>query len=195
MVLTDTQIRELAMNNQLISPFDEQRLQSESYDVTIGNQLAVQKKEISCLDITDQSGIDSCYSQIEMPEGGYIVSPKEYLLVLLQECIALPDNITAHLRPKTSYTRLGLLLSGQHCNSTYSGQLWVGLFNATDFPVRIHSGFSIAQLVFEQLQGTPSLDKQYKYKKTAHYQDEDGVFRGAKFDAAFLENIWKELLK
>lgn len=194
MVLTDKQIRELAQSCQLISPFEEQNLQSESYDVTLGNQIAVQKKEIRCLDIADPK-IDASYSQSEMDADGYVISPKEYVLVSLQEHITLPENLTAHLRPKTSFTRLGLIVSGQHCNSTYSGVLWVGLFNATNYPIRIHKGFSIAQIVFEQLVDIPSPDKQYKSKKNAHYQGEDGEFRGAKFDAALLDDIWSNLLK
>ena len=36
MVLTDKKIRELVKKEELIVPFNESNLQSESYDVTIG---------------------------------------------------------------------------------------------------------------------------------------------------------------
>lgn len=62
----------------------------------------------------------------------------------------MPDDITVHLRPKTRYTRLGLLVTDQHCNSTYSGHLRIGLFNATEYPIHIYPGYTIAQLVFEK---------------------------------------------
>ena len=39
MILTDKKIRELAKENELITPFEEENLQSESYDVTIGTEL------------------------------------------------------------------------------------------------------------------------------------------------------------
>ena len=48
------------------------------------------------------------------------------VLVSLCENICLPSNVTAHLRPKTRYTRLGLLVSDQHCNSTRSEERRVG---------------------------------------------------------------------
>ena len=57
MILTDKKIRELAKENELITPFEEENLQSESYDVTIGTELTVMKKEIRCLDISKQDDI------------------------------------------------------------------------------------------------------------------------------------------
>ena len=36
MILTDKEIRGLVKSKELISPFDEAKLQSESYDVSIG---------------------------------------------------------------------------------------------------------------------------------------------------------------
>ncbi len=87
------------------------------------------------------------------------------VLVSLCENICLPSNVTAHLRPKTRYTRLGLLVSDQHCNSTYNGKLSIGLFNATEYPIRIRKGYTIAQLIFEELVSEPSENKQYENKK------------------------------
>lgn len=195
MILTDKKIRELSINNQLIVPFKEGNLQSESYDVTLGDTITVFKKEVRCLDIAEQSTIDSIYQEINISEEGYVVSPKEYILVALEEVISLPDNISAHIRPKTRYTRLGLIVSDQHCNSTYTGHLRIGLFNATDYPIRIRAGVSIAQLIFDELLDVPSSEKQYRNKKDACYQNENGEFRGAKFDDYFLNKVWKEILE
>ncbi|KAI4442008.1 dCTP deaminase [Schaedlerella arabinosiphila] len=194
MILTDKKIRELAENEQLIAPFCEEHLQSESYDVTIGTEITVMKKEIRCLDISEQGGIDGIYNHIDISGDGYTISPKEYVLVSLGETIKVPNNLTVHLRPKTRYTRLGLIVSDQHCNSTYTGHLRIGLFNATEYPIRIHTGFAIAQLVFEELDGVPSSEKLYENKKNAHYQNENGAFRGAKFDDVFLDAIWDKIL-
>ena len=122
-ILTDKRIRELAENEQLIAPFNEKNLQSESYDVTIGNKITVMSKEIHCIDIAKQETIDGIYKDIDISEKGYIISPGEYIMITLKETIKLPNDLTAHLRPKTRYTRLGLIVSDQHCNSTYSGYL------------------------------------------------------------------------
>lgn len=194
MILTDKKIRELSRFEKLITPFKEDHLQSESYDVTIGTEIIVMKKEVYCLDISRQSDIDKIYQHIDISKDGYLISPKEYILVSLGETVRLPNNLTAHLRPKTRYTRLGLLVSGQHCNSTYAGHLRIGLFNATEYPIRIHTGYTIAQLVFEELNDIPSVEKSYENKHNAHYQNENGAFRGAKFDDGFLDSVWDKIL-
>lgn len=152
------------------------------------------KKEICCLDISQQKDIDSIYQTVDISEQGYTVSPKEYILIALYERINLPNNLTAHLRPKTRYTRLGLIVGDQHCNSTYEGHLRIGLFNATNYPIKIYSGFTIAQVVFEELDGVPSDEKLYRNKVNAHYHKENGMFRGAKFDDEYLECLWEKIL-
>ena len=194
MVLTDKKIRELVKKEELIVPFNESNLQSESYDVTIGTEITELSKEIHCIDISKQETVDNTYINIDISENGYIISPKQYLLVSLRETLKVPDDITVHLRPKTRYTRLGLLVTDQHCNSTYSGHLRIGLFNATEYPIHIYPDYTIAQLVFEELEEVPSSEKLYKNREDVHYQNENGAFRGAKFDDKFLDSIWDEML-
>lgn len=194
MILTDKKIRQLVEEKSLIVPFNECNLQSETYDVTLGKTIVEFKKEIHCLDIADQSLIDDIYSEVSI-EDGYILSPQQYVLVSLAETINMPDNLCAHIRPKTRYTRLGLIVSDQHCNSTYSGHLRIGLFNATDYPIKIRTGYSIAQIVFEALEEVPSEEKLYKNRENAHYQNENGKFRGAKFTDEYLAIMMEEIMK
>ena len=123
MILTDNQIRQLSSPNeqktaQLIYPFLEDSLQSESYDLSIDNKIAILKKEIGCIELDDQKMIDNMYEERTLLPSGYIISPKEYILVYLKEKITLPNNLTAHIRPRTKFTRMGLVISDQHCNST-----------------------------------------------------------------------------
>lgn len=92
MILTDKDIRALCTNEKkstagMINPFFEESLQSESYDLAIGKRIAVLKKEVRCIDITDQNKIDSIYDEMELPASGYVLSPKEYVLVSLREIL------------------------------------------------------------------------------------------------------------
>ena len=102
----------------------------------------------------------------------------------------MSENLTAHIRPRTRFTRLGLLVSDQHCNSTYSGNLKLGVYNATNFPIKILPNIKIAQIVFEELKSVPSLEKQYKNKLNAVYQQEKD-FIGAKFSDEIRQKIEK----
>ena len=153
------------------------------------------KKEIHCIDLLNQSSIDTIYDEINLDKSGYVISPKEYLLISLKEKITVPEGITAHIRNKTRFVRLGLLIADQHCNSTYSGHLRLGVFNATDYPIKIYPGLSIAQIVFETLDGKPTEEKLYSNKTNARYQNENGKFIGAKFDDLDLDEMWRKMLK
>lgn len=189
MILTDKDIRALCIGDKkkkvtggMITPFSEEALQSESYDLSIGNSIVTLGKEIRVVDITNQEEIDSIYKEVVLSQAGYIIFPKEYVLVTLKEKIALPENITAHIRPRTRFTRLGLLVSDQHCNSTYSGKLQIGLFNATECAIKVYPGTRIAQMVFEELKSKPSEEKLYKNKPDAIYQNEEKFIGGAATD-------------
>ena len=46
----------------------------------------------------------------------------------------------------------------------------------------------------EELEEVPSSEKLYKNREDVHYQNENGAFRGAKFDDKFLDSIWDEML-
>lgn len=195
MVLTDNEIREYVLNYEkynldkpLISEFAEKQLQSESYDITASSKITRLKKEVRCISIDEQEDIDSMYEEIDMKADGYVISPKEYIMVALNEQINLPEFLTAHIRPRTKFTRLGLIVSDQHCNSTYSGVLKIGLYNATDYAIKLKRGVGIAQVVFEELKSKPSEEKMYRNKLDASYQNEK-EFIGAKFDSEFQENV------
>lgn len=189
MVLTDREIRKLCSEeNKMISPFSEDALQSESYDLTIGNTIAEFRKEVQCIELDNQDMIDRMYRQINLTNSGYILSPKQYILVSLKETINLPDNITAHIRPRTRFTRIGVIVSAQHCNSTYSGDLRLGLYNASDYAIKIIPNSKVAQIVFEELKSAPTEEKQYRNKKNAAYYNEK-EFRGARFEDEYADTI------
>lgn len=190
MILTDKEIRSLCVGKDvsMIDFFEETSLQSESYDLSIGDKIATLRKETFCINIDNQDEIDMIYEEKTLDDNGYILSPHEYILVKIKERITLPENITAHIRPRTRYTRLGLLISDQHCNSTYSGFLQLGFYNATNYAIKILPSMKIAQIVFEELKSIPSKEKQYRNKKNAAYQNE-ADFKGADFSNEFNEKV------
>lgn len=178
MILSDKDIRlyiEKGIN--LIEPFEENSLQSESFDLSIGNTFSKYNADFKIVDLENQVSIDNAYTSYPLPPSGYILGPKEYILVSIAEKITLPENITAHVRPRTKFTRIGLIVSNQHCNSSYSGNLNLGLLNVNPFAIVIHSGMKIAQIVFEELKSVPTKNKQYN----GSYQNEDGT-EGALFN-------------
>lgn len=193
MVLTDKEIRKLCKEEKLITPFLEENLQSESYDLRLGNEISILNRTPRTISVKSDTDLESLYETKKLDESGYPLIPGEYVLVQIKEKIKLPDNLNAHIRPRTRFTRLGLVISDQHCNSTYTGNLQVGILNATNSTIMIFPNINICQIVFDELKSIPSEEKQYKNKKTAAYQNEK-EFRGPKVDEKILNELYKKML-
>ena len=194
MILTDREIRALCTKPDapLISPFQEDQLQSASYDVTMGDHVFSFRKNVQTIQLTDQCAIDALYQTTVLTGKPYVLASQEYILVSLRERPQIPQTLIAHIRPRTRFTRLGLIVSAQHCNPTYDGTLQLGLLNAGPNAVALLPGLKIAQVVFEELKGEPSPEKLYKNQPHAAYQGES-EFRGAKFGGAEFTGAAKAL--
>lgn len=199
MVLNDRDILQLkASDDDFISPFSDANLQAASYDVSLSNyvqELSPVSGEV--ISPADQSLIDAIYKKVDI-SGGYLLKPGQYILCPIVEFISLPDDIIAHIRPRTRLTRFGLLVAPQHCNPGYKGRLSLGMQNASPNNIALVPNIKIAQLVFEHLDSIPSRERLYQNKTDAAYYEEDD-FIGAKFDDKELNAgasaILKDMLK
>ncbi|WP_165249321.1 dCTP deaminase [Adlercreutzia sp. ZJ141] len=180
MLLSDKGIRSLLDGgHDLITPFDEKKLQSASYDLTLGSQIAAIESRASTVYLSQQEVLDESYVPVDITEG-VIVKPGQYVLASIRETVNLPDNLAARVIARTRFTRLGLLVAEQYCNPSYSGRLQLGLYNASPNNIALVEGLEIAQIVFITLDQDPTEEKLYRNSETAVYQNES-VFMGAQF--------------
>lgn len=189
MILSDKEIRKYVQTPDapLIVPFSESQLQAASYDISMSGNISVLKRIGRVIDPSDKRDLDGMYEKIRIGADGYPFSPGEYILVELAEKVNVPKNLVAHIRPRTRFTRAGILVADQHCNPTYEGQLYIGLRNVGPNIVLLKPGLKIAQFIFEELSSVPSEELWYENKKNAAFQHETS-FRGAKFG----EDGWSE---
>ncbi len=179
MILNDTDILGLTKSN-LLEPFSVSQLSGATYDVTLDDVIHEISATSDIVNLNDQSFIDDLYVERDISEG-YLIKPNQFILGTLKEKVTLPDDVVACILPRTRFTRLGLIVSGQYCNPSYSGRLQIGILNASPNNISIVKGLSIAQLIFARLESAPSSERLYKNQRTSAYQDED-EFIGAKFD-------------
>lgn len=173
MILTDKMIKALVeCENPLIENYTENNLQAASYDLTASNSIQTFVRVQQPIRLNSKESIAQSNKEYVM-EYGYKIMPGEYILVKTKESIHLPKNLTAHVRPRTSFTRLGLLLSDQHINPTFHGHLYLGMLNVTPNTIEIMPELGIGQIVFEELDGDVTPELLYENKKNAKYQHED----------------------
>ncbi|MGE9842489.1 dCTP deaminase [Selenomonas bovis] len=180
MILSDKMIRSLAINQSMLAPFDEHKLQAVSYDISSGNVAVVYKPMDRPIDLRNEGLVELVTRKVDITNG-YHIKPNEYVLVKTKERFSMPVNMTAHIRPRTTFTKLGLTLSDQHMNPRFQGYLYLGLYNATPNIIDIYPDLTIAQMVFEEIAGEITEEKLYDHKKDAKYQNEDD-FIAPKYD-------------
>lgn len=172
MILADTEIRKLVKEKAMIVPFDEKKLQAVSYDISSSDIVMAYQSLDKAVDLRNKKQMELVTRKIDITKG-YHIKPNEYLLVKTKEKFFIPANMTAHVRPRTTFTRFGLVVSDQHMNPNFKGYLYLGLYNATPNIIDIYPDLAIAQMVFEEVTGDIAETKLYDRKKAAKYQDED----------------------
>ncbi|GEA33633.1 dCTP deaminase [Clostridium diolis] len=182
MVLVDNQIRDRVKDfkkyekvycngaKALIENFQDKNLQSASYDITITNKIRIFRDDYRKINLSSDIEVDSVSIGRDISLG-YELKPNEYILVQMNECINMPNDLIAHIRPRTTFTRLGLILSDQHFNPSYCGMVHLGLYNATKSILEIKPNLKIGQIVFEKLDLMPDEDNLY-CNKDSKYQNE-----------------------
>lgn len=161
MILTDKQIlAELKKGNIVIKPFHRRYLGSNSYDVHLGEWIAMYKDEI--LDAKKHNKIDS----FRIPKNGLILVPTKLYLGVTKEYTETHSHVP-FLEGKSSIGRLGIDIHAT------AGKGDIGFCNTWTLemsvrqPVRIYSGMPIGQLIYFEVNGQVEIP--YSKKKTAKY--------------------------
>ena len=122
MKLQDTEIRKRGM----IEPFNEDQLQSGSYDLKLGE--------------TEHSRI----------------MPKEFMLASTVEKVKIPADVMGIVKGKSSIARLGLQVEcAGICDPGFEGTITLELFNQSDKPIELNKIKCIAQIIFDEMKGVP----------------------------------------
>lgn len=169
MIVSDKEIRKLAMNEKLIEPFNEKLLQTVSYDVSSSSIAIVYT---SCPKIVDSRNTKQTeLVRIVDITNGFPMRPGEYLLVKTREKFSIPTDITAYVYPNEEFIKIGLIVSSQQVSPAFSGYLYLGLHNVTQSIIDIYPNLAIARVTFEEIKGEVSKEKlhqntEHRDKKT-----------------------------
>lgn len=161
-ILTGAEIRKRIQEGRIeITPFNEENLGANSYDVALG--------ETVFRVISKQVRIDKRSETVEIgyfTDGCFLLRPGEFYLGVTKEFVAAYDSIPI-LEGRSSYARMGLEV---HCSAGFGD---IGFANhwTLEMTVKkemlIKPGEKIAQIYFQQAVG--SIDLQYTERKSSHY--------------------------
>ena len=201
MIFNGNDIKKLIEEKNIIKNYNGEFIGSASCDISMSSNILKIKKTFRTIDLSESEAIDNMYEQIEIKDA-YNFKPNECIFVVLNEKIKIPSNIVAHIRPRTSLSRLGIIINFQHINAGYEGVLNIAMYNLSPNTYKIKPGMRIGQIVFEELTDGVTDDLVYSNEKSPVYQNEDGnvgskiyedfigkVFRHFKGNYYYIENI------
>ena len=142
MILTGNKIKEEVNDNKIIiTPFSEDRVTTNSYDLTLGDNLVLYTDEV--LDPKKKPNT----KKIIIPDEGYVMQRGDFLLGCSNEMVG-SEHYVPIIHAKSSIARLGLFIHitsglfdiGCICDATF--HLYATM------PVRLYKNMPIAQITF-----------------------------------------------
>lgn len=156
----------------LIENFKAENLQSASYDVSISNTIMKEQDKFEIVHLNNEVDTESVFTKVNI-QNGYKLRPDEFIIVKINERLNMPDDLAGHVRPRTTFNRLGLIITCQHINPSYNGNLQLGLKNMTHKVIEIVPNLIIGQIVFETLNNKIREEALYRNKENSKYQGEE----------------------
>lgn len=190
-VLADWEIRDLAVERDMISPFvdhlESERdgkkilsygLSSYGYDIRLSPEQCLVFGKIQAGDCDPKNFDPDILKPTELLEdeqGKYfLLPPYGYCLGVAQERLKLPRDVTVVAVGKSTYARSGILVNITPAESGWEGYLTLEISNCTGLFNRIYADEGITQLLF------------YRGKNcSVTYQDRKGKYQNQKKEVVF----------
>ena len=162
MILSGLEIKNHIGNEIIIDPFDEKKLNPNSYNLSLHNELLIYTHE--SLDMRK----DNPTEKILIPSEGFMLMPGKLYLGRTHEYTKTEGYIPM-LEGRSSIGRLGICI---HVTAGFGDVGFAGYWTLELFcvqPVRIYSGVQIAQIYYH------TITKPYERYISGKYQNNKGI--------------------
>ena len=161
MILSGHEIRSQSGRNIVIQPFEESRLNPNSYNLALHDELMVYDEVV--LDMRK----DNRVRRIPIPPEGLVLNPNQLYLGRTAERTET-RNLVPMIEGRSSIGRLGLFV---HVTAGFGDVGFCGYWTLEMFaiqPVRVYAGVPICQIFYHDLRGEFS---EYDSEKYQHNTD------------------------
>lgn len=163
MILTGQEILRRLGRDIEIDPFVEKRLNPNSYNLTLHNELLVYEELV--LDMKKPSRV----RRIEIPEEGLVLAPGQLFLGRTVERTAT-HNLVPMIEGRSSIGRLGLFV---HVTAGFGDVGFQGYWTLEMFavqPIRVYPGAEICQIFYHEVTGDVTEYSSEKYQNNRDIQ-------------------------
>jgi len=157
--LSGDALKRLVQTGQLqIEPFHEDAIQPASYDLRLGKRALISPKG-------DESG--RAVDLDKEKDQTLTILPGQYVAILTEEKLGLPNNICARFGLKSNLARKGLIaFGGIQVDPGFVGRLAISLFNVGPENIQIKLGTPTFTMEFDKLEepATKPYNGDYQYQ-------------------------------
>lgn len=162
MILTGPEIKKrIDMGQIVIDPYDERKINPNSYNVTLHNELLQYSSTL--LDMKK----DNPTERIIIPEDGFVIRPGEFYLGRTAER-TITNGLVPVLEGRSSIGRLSISI---HATANFGDNGFDGYWTlqiTTIIPIRIYAGVDIGQIYYQ-----PTLGEELKYTSKKYQRNMD----------------------
>ena len=162
MILSGQEIKKHMGKEIIIEPFDEKRINPNSYNLSLAGELLVYDNHV--LDMKEPNPV----SRIIIPEDGLLLEPNRLYLGRTNEYTSTSRYVPM-LEGRSSTGRLGLFI---HVTAGFGDIGFSGYWTLESFcvqPVRIYPNVEICQIYYHDIDG------EYELYKSGKYQNNTGI--------------------
>jgi dCTP deaminase len=163
MLLSGYEIKRQLGQNIIIEPFDESRLNPNSYNLSLYDELMVYEELI--LDMRKANRV----RRMQIPPEGIVLQPNQLYLGRTIERTET-HNLVPMIEGRSSIGRLGLFV---HVTAGFGDVGFCGYWTLEMFavqPIRIFAGVSICQIFYHEIQGNFAEYNSDKYQNNSDIQ-------------------------
>ncbi len=174
----DKWIKEQALKNKMIEPFEESLVKkgtvsygisSYGYDIRIADEFKIFTDVFST--IVDPKNFDP-RSFVNFKSDYCIIPPNSFCLGRSIEYFRIPRGVMGICLGKSTYARCGIIVNITPLEPEWEGHLTIEISNTTPLPAKIYANEGIAQVVF--FEADEECHISYKDRK-GKYQKQKGI--------------------
>mgnify|MGYP000713332354 FL=1 len=173
-VLSDKNIRKLAIEEGMISPFEDKQvregkisygLSSYGYDARVSEEFKIFTNVNS--EIVDPKNFKST-NFVTKNGTECIIPPNSFVLARTVEKFKIPKDILVICLGKSTYARCGIIVNVTPLEPGWEGYVTLEFSNTTPLPAKIYANEGVAQFIFLRGNETPETT----------YADRNGKYMG-----------------
>ena len=168
-VLSDKWIKKMALEHQMISPFEDKQirgnkisfgLSSFGYDARVSDEFKI-FTDINSETIDPKNFKPTNFVTKKTSE--CIIPPNSFVLASTKEYWKIPKDVLVICLGKSTYARCGIIVNVTPLEPGWEGHVTLEFSNTTPLPAKIYANEGVAQFIF--LKGNESPEVSYSDRK------------------------------